>query len=121
MPVSTVALPSPVHSATTSAGQVMVGAVVSWMVTDVEQLAVLPAASVAVRSMLDVPTGKVPAPVGPLTVATPQSSVALTLAGVTMPDRMPVHSAVTAGGQLSTGATVSTTVTVWVQLWVLPA
>src|SRR5262245_39662106 len=109
-PGSTVAPEGPVHSAVVSAGQLMVGGVVSLTVTSVEQVAIKPAPSVAAYVTVLVPSGYAPAP-GSVTVAAEQTSVAVASPGSTVALELPVHSAVEAAGQLMDGAVVSTTVT----------
>jgi len=106
----------------TLAGQVITGFSVSLTVTLKLQVAVLPEASVAVQVTLFVPFAKVEPLAGLHTLVTPgQLSVALTNQVTLEASQTPAVVFVTMlAGQVITGFSVSLTVTVKLQLAVLP-
>jgi hypothetical protein len=108
-----------------SAGQVTTGSSTSSTVTVRLQVPVLPAPSVAVKVTVELPTGKAEPLAGPplcVTVGVPQLSVAVGVVIVTTAEHWP-GSLFTEidGGQVTDGLPVSGTVTVKLQLAVLPA
>ena len=112
---------SAVHSIVTSAGTSSVGAVVSTTVMTWSPLVVLPQSSVTVHVRVIVSVFPQPASLESLevTVTLPQLSVPVAdpvPAGLVSP----VHSTVTSAGTTMLGAIVSTTLTVWAALAVLP-
>jgi hypothetical protein len=104
------------------AGQVIAGGCASFTVTVNVQVAVLPAASVAVDVTVVVPTGKKLPDAGTLTTVTPgQLSLAVTLKLTTAPHWFGLFETVILAGQVIAGGCVSFTVTVNVQEVALPA
>jgi hypothetical protein len=99
-------------------GHVIVGAVVSTVITVNEQVAVLPLASVAVQVTVVVPNGNVLPDGGLQATVTPgQLSVAVAVNVTADPHSAPVIGA----GQVMVGGSVSLTVTVKVHMPTLPA
>ena len=98
-------------------GQAIVGACVSFILTVKEQVAVLPEASVAVTFTVVVPTGKKLPDAGTETIVTPgQLSVAVGTKVTTAPQRFRSLPLTILAGQVTTGACVSFTLTVNVQV-----
>jgi hypothetical protein len=103
------------------AGQVMIGFCVSLTVTVKLQVAVRPAASVAVELTVVVPTGKALPEAGTLTTVTPgQLSAALTVKFTTAEHWPGVLFTVMFAGQVMVGFCVSVTVTVKLHTAVFP-
>ena len=119
-----VAVPDPV-SDTAIFWQIAVGGVISRTVTTHEQVAVLPARSVARKVKLVVPTGKVEPETGPLvwvTAGVPQLSVATGVVKVYVCPQVPalLLTVILAGQELNVGGVGSDTVIRAVQVRVLP-
>ena len=104
----------------TAAGQLITGAVESITVTVKLHVAVLPDGSVATLVTVVVPRLNVLPDAGVLTTVALQLSVAVTLKLTTAPQLLLADATLILAGQVIVGGVVSLTVTVWVQVAVLP-
>jgi hypothetical protein len=121
-----VAVHTPASAATlTLAGQVIVGFSVSLTVTLWVQVAVFPEASVTVQVTVVVPIVNTAGASLVITKSAPDEQLSVAV-GVPKFTPVAVHTpasatTLTLAGQVIVGFSVSVTVTLWVQLWVLPA